>query len=75
MGIKSKPDGSGPRYEVRGLPTPVCPCCGSSLLKITASFDTETYEIGMYFLSNAECYECGCLITAPTPLDHPNYER
>jgi hypothetical protein len=63
------------RYDVRGLPTPVCPCCGSGLLKITASFDVETYELDMYLLDNAECANCKCLITAPTPLDHPNYGR
>jgi len=62
------------RYDVRGLPTPVCPCCGSALLKITASFNTETYEIDMYLLDNAECANCKCLVTAPTPLDHPNYK-
>ena len=28
----------------------------------------------MYLLDDAECVECKCLITAPTPLDHPDYE-
>ncbi len=48
---------------------------GLGLLKITASFDLETYELDMYLLDNAECANCKCLITAPTPLDHPNYGR
>ena len=55
--------------DLRGIPTPVCPCCGSSLLRLTVQFDPATYEVGMYFLDNAECVDCGCLLTAPTPLD------
>ena len=59
--------------DIRGLPTPVCPCCGSTLLRLTVQFDPETYEIQMYLLDDAKCVECHCLITAPTPLDHPNH--
>lgn len=59
------------KYNMRGLPSPVCPCCGESLFKITASFDKKTYELEMYLLDNAECATCGCLLTAPTPLDAP----
>jgi len=57
--------------NLRGIPTPVCPCCGSAFLRISVKFDLETYEIGQYFLDDAECLECKCLLTAPTPLDHP----
>lgn len=57
--------------DLRGLPTPVCPYCSSDLLTIIAKFDTETYEISMYLLDNAECAECGALLTAPTPEDLP----
>jgi hypothetical protein len=60
--------------NLRGIPTPVCPCCGSSLLRLTVQFDPDTYEVEMYLLDDAECVECKCLITAPTPLDHPEYE-
>jgi hypothetical protein len=60
--------------NLRGIPTPACPCCGSTLLRMTVQFDPNTYEIQMYLLDDAECIDCGCLITAPTPLDHPEYE-
>jgi len=58
--------------NLRGIPTAQCPCCGSTLLRITAAFDPETYDISYYLLDDAECVECKCLITAPTPLDHPD---
>lgn len=58
--------------DMRGIPTPVCPCCGSTLLRISAQFDFETYEISAYLLDDAECLKCKCKITAPTPLDHPD---
>lgn len=60
--------------DIRGIPSPVCPCCGSTLLRLTVEFDPETYEIAGYLLDDAQCVECKCLITAPTPLDHPDYE-
>lgn len=56
--------------EARGLPTAECPRCGSPFLKVVVQFDPVDYEIGMYYL-DAECSECGTLLTAPTPLDHP----
>lgn len=59
--------------DMTGIPTPICPMCDSNLLRITATFDEETYEIATYLLHSAECAECGCLLTAPTPLDHPDY--
>ena len=57
--------------NLRGIPTPVCPCCGSTLLMVTVQFDHDTYEISGYLLDDAQCVGCKCLITAPTPLDHP----
>jgi len=60
--------------DIRGIPTPVCPCCHSTLLRLTVEFDPQTYEIAGYLLDDAQCMECKCLITAPTPLDHPDYE-
>lgn len=56
--------------DARGIPTAECPECASSLFTIQASFDPETYEVGLYLL-DAECAMCGCKITAPTPLDLP----
>jgi hypothetical protein len=60
--------------DIRGIPTPICPCCHSTLLRVTIEFDPQTYEIAGYLLDDAQCVECKCLITAPTPLDHPDYE-
>jgi hypothetical protein len=54
--------------DFRGIPTPMCPC-GSDLLRITATFDSETYEITGYLIDDANCAGCGALLTAPTPLD------
>lgn len=56
--------------DYRGIPTAVCPC-GSRLINITAQFDEE-YNVALYLLDNAECYLCGSLLTAPTPLDLVN---
>ena len=53
--------------DARGIPTRVCPSCGSDLFTIQASFD-EDYNICGYLL-NAECAYCETKVTAPTPLD------
>jgi hypothetical protein len=55
--------------DFRGIPTPVCPACGGTLIRITASFDPDTYELSMYLLDNAQCAGCQALLTAPTPAD------
>lgn len=60
--------------DARGIPTCICPNCGSTLFKALVSFDPETYTIGMYHL-DMECYECGAFATAPTPLDMPDQEK
>ena len=57
--------------DIRGIPTPVCPYCESTLINITASFSPENYEIDIYLLDNASCGDCGALLTAPTPEDLP----
>ena len=53
--------------DLRGLPTHEC-ICGSNVFKIIACF--EDYEIILYGL-NAECYDCGNLLTVPCPADRP----
>jgi len=58
--------------DARGIPSPLCPCCGSVFIRITVQFDPETYDVAGYLLDDARCAECDCLITAPTPLDHPD---
>jgi len=57
--------------DLRGIPTTLCPSCDNPYFKVIVQFDPTDYEIGLYFL-DAECVKCGTLITAPTPLDHPN---
>ncbi len=58
--------------DARGIPTAECPVCGSNFFRITAIFDYETYELGMYLLDDAECAVCDSLVTPPTPLDVPD---
>ena len=53
--------------NARGIPTGACPECGTNIFKVLVTFDKE-YNIEQYML-DAECNECGTLITAPTPLD------
>lgn len=60
-------------FDVRGIPTPECPACGSWLLKVCLHLDEE-YNIAGYLL-DAECAMCGTLLTIATPIDHPDYEE
>ena len=60
--------------DARGIPTCECPNCGNVLFKILASFDPDTYTIGMYHL-DMECFDCGTFCTAPTPVDDPNKHK
>lgn len=41
--------------------------CGGNIIKLDAIFDEEG-EVSFYML-NAECSQCGTLLTAITPLD------
>lgn len=61
--------------NARGIPTAICPNCGSNLIRVTMIFDPETYEPEMWLLDNAECDSCGAELTAPCPVDHPDYEE
>lgn len=58
---------------MRGIPTSACPLCGDKWLLVPVQFDDESYEIAGYG-TDASCYSCGVAVTAPTPLDHPDYE-
>lgn len=53
--------------NLRGIPTTSCLSCGGNLIKIDAIFD-EDGELSFYML-DAECSQCGTLLTAPTPED------
>lgn len=56
--------------NARGVPTHACPNCGHVIFRIKAIFDE--YEIALWF-TDAECNECGTLLTAPTPADGPTF--
>lgn len=60
--------------DARGIPTCLCPSCGNDIIRILAKFDPKDYEIGMYFL-DGECSKCSTLVTVPTPIDHPNFNK
>lgn len=60
--------------SIRGIPTSACPMCGNKWLLIPAIFDDESYDIVMYH-TDAVCHSCGMSVTAPTPLDHPDYNE
>lgn len=57
--------------DARGIPTRECPNCESDIFIVKVVFD-EGYEISGYLL-DAQCSFCGTLVTAPTPLDLPDY--
>ena len=61
-------DGMTMTLDARGVPTAGCPACGSSWLNVPVLFDPDTYEISAYG-TEAECYGCGTLVTACTPVD------
>jgi len=56
--------------DLRGTPTHTCPC-GSQVWMLKATF--TDYEISNYFL-DMECFNCGSLATAPTPIDRGIHE-
>ena len=51
--------------DLRGTPTHKC-LCGSEVWMLKVAF--SDYEISNYFL-DMECFNCGNLATAPTPID------
>jgi hypothetical protein len=54
--------------DLRGLgPLHLC-TCGSQVFNVAAAF--EDYELVWYAL-DAECYNCGNLVTVPCPVDNP----
>ena len=57
--------------DARGIPTNECPSCGSQLFTVQVHFD-EDYNVAQYF-TDAMCSICFTLVTAPTPIDHPEY--
>ncbi|HBK39270.1 MAG TPA: hypothetical protein DDZ31_04930 [Actinobacteria bacterium] len=55
--------------DQRGIPTNACVACGSNVMVVKVLF--EDYEIAGYLL-DAQCADCGSLLTAPCPLDRPD---
>lgn len=64
-----KPEGSS--YDLSGIILHTC-ICGSDMWKVIVTF--SDYEISSYML-DMECIHCGTRATAPTPIDHPDYEE
>lgn len=56
--------------DLRGVPANACPACGSRVLTVQAIFDN--YDIAAWFV-DAQCAECGTLLTAPCPPDRPGH--
>ena len=52
--------------NARGVPTHACPNCGHLVFRIKAIF--EDNNIVLWF-TDAECDDCGTLLTAPCPAD------
>jgi hypothetical protein len=55
----------------RGIPTAACPTCGGVWFNVPVIFDPETYEPAGWG-TEATCFSCDTLVTAPCPLDLPN---
>jgi hypothetical protein len=56
--------------DQRGIPSNECINCGSNIQVIRAIF--ADYELVMWFLDSF-CAGCGSPMTAPTPVDNPEY--
>lgn len=58
--------------NAKGIPTAECVNCGDRWFLVPVVFDVDTYMPAMWG-TNAVCYSCKSPVTAPTPLDHPEY--
>jgi hypothetical protein len=58
--------------DQRGIPSNECINCGSNIQVIRAIF--SDYELVMWFLDSF-CAGCGSPMTAPTPVDNPDYKE
>ena len=65
-----KNENTGPSFDMSGIILHEC-VCGSDMWKVVVTF--EDYEIAGYLL-DMECFHYGTRATAPTPIDHPEYE-
>ena len=66
-----EPNSDLPQFDLSGIIMHEC-VCGSDMWKIVVTF--ADYEIASYML-DMECFHCGTRATAPTPIDHPEYEE
>ena len=64
---RRKPEHTKPlaKADYRGVPTHACPC-GCAMMRIACVFEEGSV---IFYLLDAECYECVALLTAPTPID------
>jgi ssDNA-binding Zn-finger/Zn-ribbon topoisomerase 1 len=56
--------------NARGVPTHACPNCGHLIFVIKAMFHDN--DIALWF-TDAECDDCGTLLTAPCPADGADF--
>lgn len=55
--------------NLSGIPTAVCPNCGSDQIWVVVKFDEE-YNIGWWGLDEAKCYKCHTIMTVVCPADY-----
>jgi hypothetical protein len=53
--------------NLKGIPSMAC-ICGCKIFNLRVMWDEETREVGWYDLEQS-CFDCGALLTAPTPID------
>lgn len=54
--------------DARGIPTAICPLCGSDWFYVPVKFNLETYKISAWG-TDGYCYACSSKVTVVTPVD------
>ena len=54
--------------DLRGIPTAICPLCGSDWFYVPVKFNLETYKISAWG-TDGYCYSCSSKVTVVTPVD------
>jgi hypothetical protein len=54
--------------DARGIPTAVCPLCGSDWFYVPVKFNLETHKISAWG-PDGYCYSCSSKVTVVTPVD------
>jgi predicted RNA-binding Zn-ribbon protein involved in translation (DUF1610 family) len=51
--------------DARGVETSACPICGGNIIRLDVIFDED--GIVSFYMQDAECTQCGTLLTPPMP--------